>query len=303
MPIPEHQDALEEEFFFNYLPSNFPKEFGELCLIPPLDKNKDLITTVQENLGEIVFRHRKRFMEDKDYFVRIEQCIRSAASVEKALREFVDLFMRMDTAHRDTTLYVGKEIAKEIAMARFPDKLDEFLGQLDAMAAMMTVLAAAVTVGTGISAAKRGRGRPQSPYTSPAFELMQQWESLTAEPMTEGEALIAFGATDDLATAERRAIRRINTPFDGLKINKVPTPRPLAKGKDKDQKRQFAEHSTAFIGKCLEMINPGITTSQVITSIKHAVKQRALMEKVLQNVKTGKNPFFARVEAVVAARN
>ena len=43
MPIPEHQDieALEEKFFFNYLPSNFPKEFGELCLIPPLDKNKE----------------------------------------------------------------------------------------------------------------------------------------------------------------------------------------------------------------------------------------------------------------------
>ena len=72
MPIPEDQDmeALEEEFFFNYLPSNFPKEFGELCLIPPLDKNKDLIRTVQLNLGEIIFRYRKRFAENKDYFVR-----------------------------------------------------------------------------------------------------------------------------------------------------------------------------------------------------------------------------------------
>ena len=217
MPIPEHQDieALEEEFFFNYLPSNFPKEFGELCLIPPLDKNKDLIRTVQLSLGEIIFRHRKRFAEDKDYFVRIEKCIRSAESAEKALQEFVDLFMRMDAAHRDAILYVANEIASD----QFQDqKLGEFFGELTAMATMMRVLAAAVMYGTGISAARRGQGRPQSPYTSPAFELMQQWQSITAEPMTTGEALTLFEPIepiDDLTPAEQRAIRRINTPFDG----------------------------------------------------------------------------------------
>ena len=255
---------------------------------------------MQLNLGEIIFRHRKRFAEDKDYFVRIEQCIRSAETAEKALQEFVDLFMRMDTAHRDAILYLANEVAPD----QFQDqKLGEFLGQLTAMPTMMKVLAAAVTLATGISAAKRSRGQPQSPYISPAFELMQQWEYLTAEPMTEGEALIHFRPSDDLTPAERRATLRIDTPWQhGLEIHKAPTPRPLGKGKDKDQKRQYLEHSTAFIGQCLKMVKPDITDSQVITAVKHAVKRRALMVKVLENVKAGKNPLLARIEAVVAAQ-
>ena len=145
------------------------------------------------------------------------------------------------------------------------------------MATMMRVLPAAVTLGTGISAAKRVQGRPHSPYISPAFELMQQWECLTAEPMTEGEALIHFGPSNDLTPAERRATGKMNTPSHLSKIKPVPTPRPLGKGKDKDRKRQYVEHSSAFIGQCLQMIKPDITPQQVLTSVKHAVKQRALM--------------------------
>ena len=81
----------------------------------------------------------------------------------------------------------------------------------------------------------------------------------------------------------------------------MPTPRPLGKGKDKDQKRQYVEHSTAFIGQCLKMIKPDITDQQVITSIKHAVKQRTLMWQMRENIKAGKNPLLAGIEAAVAA--
>jgi hypothetical protein len=297
MPNPEDQDieTLHEEFLLNYLPSNFPEEFRQLCLLPPLHGNEDLIRTVKINVGAIVLRHRTRFTEDMDYFVRIKQCIRSAESAEKAIEEFVNLFMNMDTDHRDATL----NVANEIAPHRFPDqKLGEFLGKLTTMATTMKVLAAAVTLGTGISAAKRGQGRPWSPYISPARELTREWESITAEPMTTGEALTFFGPIDNLTPAQRRAIRRINTPFDGLKIKPVPTPRPLGKGKDKDQKRQYVEHSTEFIGLCLKMIKPDITPQQVITSIKHAVKLRAVMEQMVENAAAGKSPLLALMDAM-----
>ena len=80
---------------------------------------------------------------------------------------------------------------------------------------------------------------------------MQQWQSITAEPMTTGEALTLFEPIepiDDDTPAEQRAIRRINTPFDGLEINPVPTPRPLGKGKDKDQKRQYESTQLRSLG-------------------------------------------------------
>jgi hypothetical protein len=296
MPIPEDQDieALEEEFLLNYLPSNFPKEFRELCLLSPLHGNEDLIRMVQLSLGEIIFRHHKRFTEDKDYFVRIEQCIRSAESAEKALEEFVDLFMRMDTGHRDAIL----NVANEIAPHRFPDqKLGEFFGQLTAMATMMKVLAATVTFETGISVAKRGKGRPQSSYISPAWELMQEWEFITAKPMTVGEAVKFFEPADELTAAEHRALRRDATPSHGFRIKPVPTPRPLGEGKNKEHTPRYMEHSTAFIGQCLKMIKPDITPQQVITSIKHAVKLRAVRERMVENIGLGKSPLLALTEA------
>jgi hypothetical protein len=307
MPVPQdpNMEALHEEFLFNYLPSNFPKEFSELCLLldkntdPPLGKNKDLLREVQLNLGEIIWRHHKRFTEDKDYFVRIQQCIWSAESVTKTLGEFVDLFMRMDNAHREVTLCVANRIAPRL----FPDqKLGEFLGRITTFVTMMEVIAAAVSSGTGIPGAKRGRGRPQSPYLSPAYELMQEWEFITAEPMTAGEALIHVTPPNDLTPAERRALRRDHRPSNLLRIKPVPTPRPLGKGKDKDQKARYVEHSTAFIGLCLKMIKPDITNSEVITSTKHAVKQRAIAAQTVENIRAGMNPILARIEAVVAAR-
>jgi hypothetical protein len=96
MAIPEGQDmeASEEEFIFNYLPSNFPEEFKELCLIPPLRGNDDLIERVQSELGEIVSRHHLRFSQEKDYFIRVEQCIRSVESAAQVLDELFKLFMK-----------------------------------------------------------------------------------------------------------------------------------------------------------------------------------------------------------------
>jgi hypothetical protein len=190
-------------------------------------------------------------------------------------------------------------VASDIAPRPFPNqKLGEFLGKLTTMATSMKLLAAAVTFGTGVSAAKRGKGRPWSPYISPAWDLAREWEFITAEPMTTGEALTSFGPIDNLSPAERRAIRRINTPFDGLKIKPVPTPRPLGKGKRKDRKRQYQEHATEFIGLCLKMIKSDITPQQVITSIKHAVRLRILKEKVMENVAAGKPPLLALVDAM-----
>jgi hypothetical protein len=295
MPLPEDQDieTLHQEFLLNYLPDNFPEEFMQLCHLPQLQGNEDRIRVVKINVGAIVFRHRKRFTEDTDYFVRIEKCIRSAESAEKAIEEFVDLFMNMDTHHRHATL----NVASDIAPRRFPNqKLGKFLGKLTIMATSMKLLAAAVTFGTGVSAAKRGRGRPSSPYISPAHDLAREWEFITAKPMTVGEALTHYEQLDDLSPAERRAIR--HTPFDGLKIKPVPTPRPLGKGADKEPKPRYVEHSTAFIGLCLKMIKPEIIPQEVITAIKHAVKLRAVTGRMVENAAAGKPPLLALMDAM-----
>jgi hypothetical protein len=329
MPVPQEPDmeALHEEFLFNYLPLNFPKEFSELCELclllgidkespfdenggPPLDKNngppidedndrkKRVREILQLSLGEFIWRHHKRFTEDDDYFVRIKQCIRSTETVTKTLEEFVDLFMGMDNEHREVTLRVANEIAPHL----FPDqKLGEFLRQLTAVVPMMEVLAAAVSIGTGIPGPNKVKeGRPHSPYISPAYELMQEWQFITAKPMMAGEAITHFTPPDDLTPA----VRRDDTPSNLLGIKPAPTPRSLGKGKDKDkdQKARYQEHSTAFIGLCLKMIKPDITPQQVITSIRHAVRLRAIAAQTLENIRAGMPPTLANIEAVIAAR-
>jgi hypothetical protein len=72
----------------------------------------------------------------------------------------------------------------------------------------------------------------------------------------------------------------------------------LGKGKDKDQKRQYQERATEFIGLCLKMIKSDITPQQVITSIKHAVKLRAVMGQMVENAAAAKSPLLALVDAM-----
>jgi hypothetical protein len=300
MPEVENQDIelSHKDFLYDYLPSNFPKDFEELSRIPQIQKiikeDQDLMTDLRIDLAQIVFKHRKRFIDDPDYFVRIEQCVRAAESAERALKQVVDLFVGMDNEHRECAL----EAAREIAPLVFPEqKLGDFLEQLTVAAMKMEVLAPAVSAVTGVAAEKRGKGRPVSNYIVPAYELMQEWESITAEAMTVGEAIIGF-SNDDITPTKRRALRRIKAPSDSRRIKHVPTPRPLAKGKDREPKPQYAEHSTAFIGLCLKMIAPKITPQEVVTAIKHAVTLRPVYRRMVANVHAGKSRMVALTEAI-----
>jgi hypothetical protein len=164
MPVPEDHDmeALEEEFFFNYLPSNLSKEFGELCLIPPLKGNEHIIATVQLQLGEIVSRYHRRFSEEEDYFTRIKQCIQSAESGANVLEEFLGLFVRMDRVHRNATLTAANMIDPH----GFPEQSDEkFIGQCYAIIHMMRLVGAAMICATGKSGTTKKVGAGLFPLT------------------------------------------------------------------------------------------------------------------------------------------
>jgi hypothetical protein len=111
-------------------------------------------------------------------------------------------------------------VASDIAPRRFPNqKLGKFLGKLTTMATSMKLLAAAVTFGTGVSAAKRGRGRPWSPYISPAHDLAREWEFITAEPMTTGEALTFSGRSTIFPPPSGVPYVASIPPLMGLKSN------------------------------------------------------------------------------------
>jgi hypothetical protein len=266
-------EALEEDLYWNYLPSNFPEEFKELCQIPPIHGNAILMDEVKRSLGEIVFRYHRQFSEQKDYYVRIEQCIKCAESAENLLQKLFDLFLGMDTEHRGATLAVANMIDSK----RFPDQTDrEFVGSLTAIMDTMRLLSVSVQIGTGVPSTKPTRGRPVSPFIRPAQDLIEAWESITAQPMKD---------------------------IDGFWIKHVRTPRPFAKGKDKNRESSPVEHSTAFIRICFKMINPKITNSQVITSIKHAVKIRAAIHQAVtkKNGMSGDLPL-AFFEAVIARK-
>jgi hypothetical protein len=272
MPIKERPEveAAESEFFWNYLPTKFPEEFKELCLIPPLRGDEDIIAAVQLQLGEIVSRYHRRFSEEEDYFTRVQQCIRSAESAATVLQEFLGLFVRMDRVDRNSTLTAANMIDW-----RFPERSDEkFIGQCNAIIHMMRLLGAAMVCATGVSAAKKGRGRYFSPYVQATREIMDVWESITAQP---------------------------NPPFEFMTIKPAPTPRPFGKGKLKDQKPQPVEHSTAFTLLALRMIKSDITNSQVVTSMKHAVKQKREMIKVLEKAR-GKDPLLAILKSFEAPK-
>jgi hypothetical protein len=284
MPSPEDEDieSLYEEYLRDYLSKNFPDELDQLRLLPPLKGNERLINAVKFNVGEIVSRYRRRSMEDNDYAARIKECIDSAKSAAKALGQFGKLLMGMDRVHRGAILAAANEFAPDPFLEQSPSELYVALTRTSAM---MDVLSAAITIGTGISVDKR-RGRPPLGLVLPAFELIREWEFITAE-LTTGEPREFFETEGDITATERLDLRGDPDRLFGLKVKRVPTPRPLYKGETKDQEGQYMEHSSAFVGICLKMIKPDITRQQVITSIKNVVKQRANVRQIMEKAPSG----------------
>jgi hypothetical protein len=129
----------------------------------------------------------------------------------------------------------------------------------------------------------------------PACELIREWEFITAE-LTTGERREFFETEGDMTAIERLDLRGDPSRFFGLKVKQVPTPRPLYKGENKDQEGQYVEHSTAFVGLCLKMINPEITRQQVITCIKNVVKLRSDLQQRMEAAPTGKSLFHATAD-------
>jgi hypothetical protein len=284
MPNPGDEDpeSLYEKHLYDYLPSNFPNEFEQLCLLSPLKGNERLIRAVKFNVGEIVSRYRRRLIEESDYADRVRECINFAKSATKSLGQFGELLMGMDRVHRDAILYEANELAPHLFLKQSPGEL---YVALTGTSVTMRVLSDAITAGTGISVGSQ-RGRPPLVFVLPARELIREWEFITAE-LTTGEPR-EFFETEGMTATERLDLRGDRHRFFGLKVRQVPTPRPLYKGQKKDQEGQYVEHSTAFVGLCLKMIKPEITRQQVITCIKNVVKQRAGLRQRTETAPPGK---------------
>ena len=103
---------------------------------------------------------------------------------------------------------------------------------------------------------------------------MQQWQSITAEPMTTGEALTLFEPIepiDDTPTpAEQRAIRRINTPFDGSSKSIQCLRLDHWAGQGQRPEATIRRALNCVHWAVFEDDQTYITDQQVITSIKHA---------------------------------
>jgi hypothetical protein len=163
------------------LPSDYPEEFKEICGLGPLKQKVEEqgIESLQLMLGEIVYLYRRR-LRDREYFARIESCIRSAEASSESLTQIIKTLCKLDIGHIKGLMFA----ASEIDPPHFDNQ--DFMGfvrRFDEFKSMMEVFCLALMAATGTSAEPRGKGAPGLPYTAAAFELAEAWEELTGKPV------------------------------------------------------------------------------------------------------------------------
>jgi hypothetical protein len=230
--------------------ADFPAELKEVCNLSQLRLDPRLIDPFLLQLGTIIYRHRNRYSTN-DYFDRVEQFIRSTNAAADNIDLVIECFGKMDIAHINSVLSVAIEIFPRPFFEK--QDLEGFFRLLGDIRVLMMTLNVAVKIGTGVSGAPRGKGRPPSPYMLPALELIEAWESITAKKLGEDSPVML--------------------------IKRIPTPKRLDTSGPKDKERQFEtkQPSTEFIRLALRMIKPDIKDSEVLTAIKRALKLRDTM--------------------------
>jgi len=155
-----------------------PKEIDGICKLAPLQKNDAQVDRLLLELFNIVAIYGRRLSDSEDYSGRVLQSIRSAAVAAQNFGSVVDGIMKMDIRHVEQILLFAQKIHPQ----RFAERgVLDFYRTLNETHVIIEVLAGAMKVATGTSDRPRGRGRPTSPYTRPALELIELWEFITAE--------------------------------------------------------------------------------------------------------------------------
>src|ERR1700730_18438345 len=178
----EHEGQAEDlvdQIRLNLIPSMYPKEFDAICKLHSIRQRQDLLDHLKLGLDEIVVKYRRRH-SDAHYFTRIEECIRFTNDAAANLQNVVDRLGKLEGSHIERLWGAAHDIdSNGFSKADFM----ALVNQLLSMNQTMSLLAVALSVATGVAAdEKRGRGRPANPYSEVAWELIELWEFITAEP-------------------------------------------------------------------------------------------------------------------------
>jgi hypothetical protein len=246
------------------LRAEFPQEIEQICNLPPLRSKQRLIDDFLLKVGDIIYQSQRRL--DSEHINRVLQSIRSSNAAAADIQKVMEGLAKLDIEQLETVLLIAGEVLPKPFFEK--QDLEGFFRLLDDFGALMLTLYAAIRLGTGISDEPRGRGRPSSRYVLPALELIDAWESVTSERLTD------------------------DSPVWFLK--RVPTPKRLETDV-KDRKFDTKQPSTKFVWIALRMIDPKIKDAEVFTAVKRAL---ALRDKWYDFVRR-KPPkqFLSQIEA------
>jgi hypothetical protein len=230
--------SIQLEHFSN----EFPLEIDEIRKLEPL-KSHCAPEIFLLTLSDIVYLAKRRLDPDTGctIWLGIQAAQDASEKIELALRGL----MSLDIERMELTFQFAGEFPHPLLQTPDANKIFEHLRDTSAL---LLILSAAMRLGSGGPQKARGRGRPSSPYVEPTLELIQLWESICTIPFADGS--------------------------DFEFIRRIPTPKKLSVPKAKGQRFMSKQPSTEFIHLSLQMINPKIKDSEVLTAIKSALELR-----------------------------
>jgi hypothetical protein len=203
------------------IPSKYPEEFEEICKLLSLsDKNarqekdgkiggkvegsstgdsatNDLVYHLKLKLADVVSVYKRRFSGHRCYFDHITKCIRLARTASDDLESIVACMGKLDGSH----ILALWDRAAHLGFNRFAQQeYIELLKQISSMGTTLQILAAVLPYATGVSDAKRGRGRPKNPYFPAVLEIIDLWEFVTSKPFPVAKKKLEKGEPDKTAS-------------------------------------------------------------------------------------------------------
>lgn len=243
----ERQDDSEafERLQIQSLRHDFRREIDEILRLPPLNTISDSHDFLLK-LGEITYLARRR----REHEPSIRLAVKIAKETADTLDELIKHLAKIDIKQIGAILSISNELYPE----GFPQEMTQLglLRALDRVKAFLLALYASTQFATAIPDRPSGRGRPRSPYTACAWNLIDLWE---------------------LTTAAR--------PSDDSSISwlkRIPAPKKM---KVRDGEYIIKQSATQFVCIALRMVDPTITDAHAITAIKNALISRANLYEAL----------------------
>ena len=177
--------------------------------------------SIQIRSGKVVYLYRQRFKNKAAFVDHIEKCIHAADNAANELETVFERAIGFDIGHIETVMLAASELDRS-----YFDNLDfmKFLRQLQEFSVLIRFFGAAIKLGTNISGARQGRGRPALPYTLAALDLIEVWEDLTGT-----QAVSPKGKAKAKEKREEKAVRiRLKFVHLGLQMMDLEVTLPIA---------------------------------------------------------------------------